>query len=188
MALHVALPAIEALAERAPALRCELIEAEPEQALSALALGDVDVVLGDEWRHQPWRLSTALTREELLRDPVRLVLTAGHQARSLAELSSEPWASGHPGMAWEEVTRRLCREHGGFEPLIRHRTENATVALALVARGLAVTLLPDLALRDAGAGVETREVPGRGADDLRHHARDRRGAAIDARGARGAAR
>ena len=63
-------------------------------------------------------------------------------------------------MAWEEVTRRLCREHGGFEPLIRHRTENATVALALVARGLAVTLLPDLALRDAGAGVETRAVPG----------------------------
>ena len=60
VALHVALPAIEALAERAPALRCELIEAEPEQALSALALGDVDVVLGDEWRHQPWRLSTAL--------------------------------------------------------------------------------------------------------------------------------
>ena len=44
------------------------------------------------------------------------------------------------------MTRRTCREHGGFEPDIRHRTNDATVSLALVARGLAVTLLPELAL------------------------------------------
>src|SRR5215216_973091 len=45
-----------ALAEEAPQLRCELVEAEPEQALPALALGDVDLVLGDEWEDQPLRL------------------------------------------------------------------------------------------------------------------------------------
>src|SRR5919112_6093107 len=38
---HVALPAMKALARKAPDLRCELIEAEPEQALPALALGDL---------------------------------------------------------------------------------------------------------------------------------------------------
>ena len=38
---------------RRPALRCELVEAEPEQSLPALALGDVDLVLADEWQHQP---------------------------------------------------------------------------------------------------------------------------------------
>ena len=53
VALRLALPAIEALARDAPRLRCELVEAEPEQALPALALGDVDLVLGDEWQHQP---------------------------------------------------------------------------------------------------------------------------------------
>ena len=37
----------------APRLRCELVEAEPEQAIPALALGDIDVVLADEWQHQP---------------------------------------------------------------------------------------------------------------------------------------
>jgi DNA-binding transcriptional LysR family regulator len=44
------------------------------------------------------------------------------------------------------MTRRTCREHGGFEPDIRHRTADATVALALAHAGLAVTLLPELAL------------------------------------------
>src|SRR5215212_3354148 len=52
--LELALPAMAALAEQAPRLRCEVVEAEPEQALPALALGDLDLVLGDEWQHQPW--------------------------------------------------------------------------------------------------------------------------------------
>src|SRR3954462_10276275 len=55
--LRLALPAMEALAREAPRLRCELIEAEPEQALPALALGDLDVVLGDEWEHAPRRVA-----------------------------------------------------------------------------------------------------------------------------------
>src|ERR671922_2728123 len=42
VALRLALPAMERLAETAPRLRCEFVEAEPEQALPALALGDVD--------------------------------------------------------------------------------------------------------------------------------------------------
>ncbi len=67
--LHLALPAMAALADDAPRLRCEVVEAEPEQALPALALGDVDLVLGDEWQHQPWRLPAGLARHDLFRDP-----------------------------------------------------------------------------------------------------------------------
>ena len=53
--LRIALPAMEALASDAPRLRCELVEAEPEDSLPALALGDIDLALGDEWEHQPRR-------------------------------------------------------------------------------------------------------------------------------------
>jgi DNA-binding transcriptional LysR family regulator len=165
VALGLALPAMEAMARDAPRLRCELIEAEPEQALPALALGDVDLVLGDEWRHQPWRLPAGLQRHELLSDRVRLVLPARHSAarrhRSavpLAELAGEAWTTGHAGMGWEEMVRRTCREHGGFDPDIRHRTNDATVSLALVARGLAVTLLPELPLRGRRPGIALRRV------------------------------
>jgi DNA-binding transcriptional LysR family regulator len=167
VSLRLALPAFDALAESAPRLRCELVEAEPEDALPALALGDVDVVLGDEWRHQPWRLPGGLDRHMLLRDPVHLVLPASHPvlerfdgAVPLAELAGEPWATGPPGMAWEEVTQRVCRGHGGFEPDIRHRTNDATVSLALVARGLAVSLLPDLVLPGRHPGVALRPIAG----------------------------
>ena len=48
-------PGDRALAREAPGLRCELVEAEPETSLPALALGDVDLVLADEWQHQPQR-------------------------------------------------------------------------------------------------------------------------------------
>src|SRR5215216_4019697 len=165
VALRLALPAIEALARDAPRLRCELIEAEPEQALPALALGDVDLVLGDEWQHQPWRLPAGLQRHALFRDPVHLVLPAGHPTASrhrhavpLAELAGEAWTTGHAGMSWEEMTERTCREHGGFEPDIRHRTNDATVSIALVARGLAVTLLPELVLPARHPGVALRRI------------------------------
>src|SRR5919206_3937500 len=57
VALRLALPAMAALARDAPGLRCEFLDAEPEDAIPALALGDVDVVLGDEWQHQPRRVS-----------------------------------------------------------------------------------------------------------------------------------
>src|SRR3954452_16266398 len=80
VAILLALPAMQALAREAPRLRCELVEAEPEQALPALALGDLDLVLADEWQHQPLHLPAGVVRHDLLRDPVRLVLPVRHPA------------------------------------------------------------------------------------------------------------
>jgi DNA-binding transcriptional LysR family regulator len=165
VALRLALPAMEALARAAPRLRCELIEAEPEQALPALALGDVDLVLGDEWQHQPVRIGDGITRDDLFGDPVRLVLPARHPAAQrhraavpLAELAGDVWVSAQVGLAWAEMIDRTCRQHGGFAPDVRHRTDDATVAVALVARGLAVTLLPELALPRRHPGAVRRAI------------------------------
>jgi DNA-binding transcriptional LysR family regulator len=165
--VRLALPAIEALGRAAPRLRCEIVEAEPEEALPALALGDVDLVIGDEWQHQPVRLPDGVERHELMSDPVNVVLPARHrvarrhrEAVPLAELAGEAWATGHAGMAWEDMTERTCRELGGFHPDIRHRANDATIALALVARGLAVTLLPELPLPERHPGVALRSIAG----------------------------
>jgi DNA-binding transcriptional LysR family regulator len=151
--LLLALPAIQALTREAPRLRCEVIEAEPEQSLPALALGDIDLVLSDEWQDQPRRLPPGTERHDLHRDPVYLVLPGEHPAAlrhpdavPLAELASDIWTTGHAGTGWEEMTERTCRELGGFDPDIRHRANDANVSLALVSRGLAVALLPDLPL------------------------------------------
>lgn len=165
VSLRLAMPAMEALARDAPRLRCELIEAEPEQALPALALGDLDIVLSDEWQHQSLRLPAGLELHELLRDPVSIVLPETHpvarrhpEVAPLAELAGEAWATGHPGMAWAEMTERTCRELGGFQPDIRHRAADATISIELAARGLAVTLLPELPLPEADPRIALRAI------------------------------
>ncbi|MGH2970058.1 MAG: LysR family transcriptional regulator, partial [Solirubrobacteraceae bacterium] len=165
VALRLASPAMHALARDAPGLRCELIEAEPEQSLPALALGDIDLVLADEWQHQPHPRPAGVDRHDLHRDPVRLVLPEGHAvarrhalAVPLPELADEVWTTGHRGTGWEEMTDRTCRQLGGFDPNIRHRTNDSVLSLGLVAQGLAVTLLPDLVAPGDHPGVAVRTI------------------------------
>ena len=165
VALHIAIPAIQALAKEAPDLRCELVEAEPEHALPALALGDVDLVLADEWQHQPHSRPSGVDRQDLYRDPVHLVLPEDHPAARrhhhavpLAELSGEAWTTGHRDTGWEAMIDRTCRELGGFDPDIRHRTNDSVTSLAVVAHGQAVTLLPHLVASHTHPGVAVRSI------------------------------
>jgi DNA-binding transcriptional LysR family regulator len=165
-ALRIAIPAIARLAADAPQLRCELVAAEPEEALPALALGDIDLVIGDEWQHAPWRIPRGLDHHELLIDPVLLVLPAGHpaakrRARSVAlgAFADAVWISGPRGLGWNDMTERLCLE-AGFTPSIRHRANDAVVAAALVASGSGVALLPRLALPDGDPRIAVRRVAG----------------------------
>jgi DNA-binding transcriptional LysR family regulator len=164
-ALNLAVPAIARLARDAPALRCELVDAEPEVSLPALALGDVDLVLADEWEHQRLSRPSGVERHDLHRERVRLVLPHDHPlARAhprtvpLAQLADAVWTGSPPDGAWSAMVQRTCRGLGGFDPEIRHRTNDAIVALALVARGLAVTLLPELVAPERHPGVAVRDL------------------------------
>lgn len=165
VAFHLAVPAMQALAREAPGLSCELVEAEPEWSLPALAIGDVDLVLADEWEHQPLARLDGLVREDLLSDPVYIVLPADHPALRrhpgavpLGELAGEAWTTGHPGTAWKSMIERTCRELGKFEPDIRHRANDAVLSLALVAGGRGVTLLPALVDPGSHPGIAAREI------------------------------
>jgi len=164
VALRLATPAMQALADTAPGLRCELVEAEPERSLPALALGDIDLVLADEWDGRPHARPAGVERVDLRREPMRAILPGHHPAAadgravSLADLAAEHWTTGHPGTPWEAATIRACRELGGFDPDIRHHTNDAVISLVLVAHGLAVTLLPDLVMWGGSPGVVVREI------------------------------
>ena len=164
--LQLAIPAMRALAAEAPDLRCELVESEPEESLPQLALGDVDLVLGDEWvpGSLPW--PPGIDRLDLWRDPVRVVLPEAHPAARrhpdavpLAELAGDAWATGHP-VLWDDMVVRTCRELGGFDPDVRHTTNDSVTALALVAGAGAVTMLPELVRPEARPGVTVRRVAG----------------------------
>lgn len=171
VALNIATPAIAQLATTAPQLRTELIDAEPEEALPALALGDLDLVLADEWAGQPLPRLPGIDRHDLHVEPLLLVLPKAHPAATaaakrrapalpLAALRDETWVGAPPGGGWESMILRACRDLGGFEPEIRHRTNDAIVACELVAAGQAVTLLPELTDPGRHPGVTTRRVAG----------------------------
>jgi DNA-binding transcriptional LysR family regulator len=167
VSLEIAAPAIATLARTAPGVRCELVESEPEDALPALAIGDFDLVLADEWPHQPRSRPHGVDRHDLFSDPIRVAISTSHPAARadpqvvwLQDLAEEAWVSSEPGLGWNEVTVRTCREHGHFEPDIRHRTTDAIVGLRLVEHGLAVMLLPELISIERHPGVTLREVSG----------------------------
>ncbi len=166
--LRLAIPATALLAERAPGVRVEVAEAELEEALPALALGAVDVVLGDEYAGLPRPRTAGVHRERLLREELRLVLPAGHPlARGrgpvgLGALRDAAWAVSDAGTGHHEMLVRACRE-AGFEPDLRHRSTDVIVLLELCRRAGAATLLPELALPAQDEGVATRRLAGGGA-------------------------
>jgi DNA-binding transcriptional LysR family regulator len=161
--LHLLLPAMNALRETHPGVRVRLVEAEPEPALEALRSHALDLALADEWAGMPHPRWPGLDREDLFTEAVHVALPAGHEAAHrgpvpLAELAREAWATGYPGGGMAALVRRVCNEHGGFEPDVRHETNELSMLLALVATGHAVTLLPELALIDIPPAVVVRPV------------------------------
>ena len=162
--LRLLLPAMNALRESHPGVRVRLVEAEPEPALEALRSHALDLVLADEWAGTPHPRWPGLEREDLFTEPLRVALPGGHPLAAaggpvaLRALAGEAWATGYPGGGMAALVRRVCNEHGGFEPDVRHETNELTMLLALVAAGHAVTLLPDLALVGDVTGVAVRPV------------------------------
>jgi DNA-binding transcriptional LysR family regulator len=161
--LRLVAPAVAALARVHPAVRGEVAVAVVEVALPALRLRAVDVLLGDEYAGMPRARPEGCEREDLLREGIRLVLPAQHPLAArprvpVAGLAQAPWATAQPGTGHREMVVRTCRTHGGYEPDLRHRSNDLLILLALVADAGAVSLLPDLVgMRDDGA-VAVRDV------------------------------
>ena len=164
--LHLLLPAMGALRREHPGVQVRLVEMEPEPALEALTSHQLDLVLADEWSGAPRPRLPGLDREDLFTEPVRLVLPAGDEragrgdAVDLSRFADARWAVGDPGGGMAELVQRVCNQHGGFEPVIHHHTNELGMLLALAAEGHAVTLLPELAYAHDARGVAVRPIAG----------------------------
>ena len=143
---------LERLAERAPDLQVEVVHRETAPALEDLRSRAVDLVVGVEYDPVPVGHQREIDREDLLREDVLLVLHPEHPALTkrgpvrIAALEHEAWATGHraSGAALDAAVRNVCNRLGGFEPVVRHRSDDGLLIGALVASGRAVALLPAL--------------------------------------------
>jgi DNA-binding transcriptional LysR family regulator len=161
--LRIVAPAIAALADSHPDVRVEASEREVEEAVPALRLQQLDVVVGDEYEGLPRPVHADLARESLVSEQVRLVLPAGHplarrRAVPMRALADADWAACQPGTGHREMHIRACRRLGGFEPRLRHASDDFLILLELVRTTGACALLPDLVLDRGAPGVAVRRI------------------------------
>jgi DNA-binding transcriptional LysR family regulator len=127
------------LASTAPDLRVEVIHSETAPAIADLRSRAVDLVVGVEYDAIPVPRHHDLDREDLLREPVLLVVPTDHplvesgEPIPLAEVEHAAWAAGQPGSGHSAAVDHLCNRLGNFAPDIRHRTDDGLLLRALVA-------------------------------------------------------
>lgn len=151
---------VAALRGSHPEIDVTLLEAEPPEALAALTAGEVDVAL--VFGYDEVEVPPGTAWHQLGDEPVLLVLPAERpvtdEPASLAAFAEEPWVVGCERCRAHAVQR--CRD-AGFEPQVRHVSDDYVVVQNLVAAGLGVTLLPRSAL-EAYRHPRLRAVPGFG--------------------------
>jgi DNA-binding transcriptional LysR family regulator len=175
------IPALGPLEARHPQLHCDLVQAEAENALPGLRLGDVDMVLAEEYDHAPRPRDPALEQRELCRDALVFAVPVGHPAASkeriaFADLRDDEWAGGETGTAWNDMIERACRSIGGYDPDVRHNVDDVRLILSLVAGRGAVGLVPALGLHNEIEGFVWRP-PAEGPLERRIFTAVRRGTA-----------
>jgi len=153
------------VSRRYPAVRVRMVEGDPAQSLMGLRLRELDMVLGYEYPHVPLDAELGVQRRELFQDPLVLLAPAGWFRRGehvdLAQLSGRSWAMAPGRLAFGQGVRRIC-EAAGFSADIRFQTYDVSVMEALVAAGLAIAIVPRLALlaHPVAAGVEEHAIAG----------------------------
>jgi DNA-binding transcriptional LysR family regulator len=147
-------PLLDLLAQRAPKLRLDTVQLEPNLALSLLTAGGCDLVLAEEYPGHPLPRLPGLDRMELGLDAMRLALPPGSPPTDLARLSDRRWILEPADTESGRWARALCRQ-AGFEPDVAFHSTDIVTHIRLVETGHAVAILPDLVWQDGPpAGTE----------------------------------
>jgi DNA-binding transcriptional LysR family regulator len=142
--------ALTHLHRAAPDLEIHVVHRETGPGLDELRSRAVDLVVGIEYDPLPVPRRRDVDRHDLLREDVLLMFHPDHPAArtrdtlSLGHLADAAWASGQVDTDINAVLRNICNRLGGFDPDIRHHSDDGLILGAIVGSSEAVTLLPAL--------------------------------------------
>jgi DNA-binding transcriptional LysR family regulator len=154
--------AISAFRVRHPDVAVTLAVREPEEALAALRDGDLDVAVVFEHPGAAPLDCTGLLRRHLLDDEASVALPPGHRlaggtgAVPVGELREEAWVRD-TGASCRRLLDWLCAQ-AGFGPRIAFDSDDYATAGRLVAAGVGIALVPDLARDQVGPDLVLRPV------------------------------
>ena len=152
--------AVAAFRASHPGVELTLAEGEPEEIAPRLRAGEFDLVLLFEFEGVGERLSTGMRRYELLDDPLHLALPRDHRlARrkriELADLREEAWVQTSAQSPCAKHVIRSCHA-AGFEPTVSFESDDYQTVQGLVAAGVGVALIPELALSTVREDINVR--------------------------------
>jgi DNA-binding transcriptional LysR family regulator len=173
-----------------PDVRLTLAEGEPEEIAPRLRAGEFDLALLFEFSESaaaeppaepgsspaaadaaasPAPDTLRLKRVPLLEDPMYLALPRAHplarrRAPRLEQLAGEAWVQTSAASPCARYVVRCCRA-AGFEPLVAFESDDYQTVQGLVAAGVGVALIPELALSTVREDIVVRALaphpPGR---------------------------
>ena len=146
-ATGIVVPAVRELGERHGELRCTIREHEPEDGVSLLRSGELDLLVSESYEDVPAAAVGGLEQHLLLTEPLLLALPEGDKLRepvALSSLADRPWITGLAGTQFAAAIEQTWRA-AGLAPTVVHRADDATLHHRIVEAGLGVGLLPALA-------------------------------------------
>jgi len=156
--------ALAALRHRFPDAELSLVDLASDAGPALVAAGELDLALTATYGRTvpPEGVHLVHVRS----DPLHLVVPDDHHLAHgdanepvlLGSLAEETWVSGIVGRPSRSQLHDAAAE-AGFVPRVPFQTESYDVAQAMVAAGVAIALVPELALRPGVPTVNRRLVP-----------------------------
>jgi DNA-binding transcriptional LysR family regulator len=142
-----------------PEVELTLAEGEPEEIVPRLRAGEFDLALLFQFGSVGGS-SPDLERLELLEDPMYVALPddhrlAGKAALRLEDLRAEAWVQTSVSSPCARHVVRSCHA-AGFEPNVAFESDDYQTVQGLVAAGVGVALIPELALTNVREGIVIR--------------------------------
>ena len=145
-----------------PDIALTMAEGEPEEVAPRLRAGEFDLALLYEFPGVVEWTGATLRSVTLLEDPMHVVLPVAHPLAAtdqltLADLSEEEWVQTSASSPCARHVVRSCLT-AGFEPKVTFESDDYETVQGLVAAGVGVALIPQLALTRTRGDTVVREL------------------------------
>jgi DNA-binding transcriptional LysR family regulator len=146
-------------------LRLIVLEMEPEESLSALRDGELDLAIMHAYDSFPMNFPASYERHELMHDPIELALPADDpllievpptKPIDLTLLADRPWISSRQGTSCHQMMQRACGSAGFVPNTVAFCSDFAT-QLTMVACNGAAALVPRLAVATHPSNIALRK-------------------------------
>ncbi|WP_410791324.1 LysR family transcriptional regulator [Kribbella sp. C-35] len=158
------LPVVHQLRQECPAVRLEIQEQEPPEALALLERDQVDLALTYDYNLAPAALDPSLEATPLwesswsLAVPSRSRRVRGTAVDVIAAFAASDWIVNSRHLADEHVVRTIAAL-AGFEPRITQRADSLQLVQEMITAGLGVGLMPATYPKTTGISLRRLRAP-----------------------------